>query len=93
MVTQGVQRFKEVESFIAAVKEVRETTECAWVFVEDTVEIPEKIAKLVTSPVFGNVNSKWAVIRSLKETRENGLDITFNIEADMPTTVFFGMQQ
>lgn len=89
MTTQGVQRFADVESFIAAVKEIRKTTEDAWVFVDDTVVIRKEIARLVISPVFGNVNSKWAVIRSLKG---NGVDIRFNIDADMPKVVFLGMQ-
>lgn len=92
MTTMGVQRFADVESFIAAVKEIRETTEGAWIFVDNTVEIPEEIARLVISPAFGNVNSKWAVIRSLKENKENGVDISFKIDTDMPKVVFLGMQ-
>lgn len=92
MTTQGVQRFADVESFIAAVKEIRKTTEDAWVFVDDTVVIRKEIARLVISPVFGKANSKWAVIRSLKENKENGVDISFNIDTDMPKVVFLGMQ-
>ena len=93
MTTMGVERFEDVKSFITAVKEIANTTKDVWILVDDTVAIPRETAMMVTSPLFGNASSKWSVVRSLKETGENGLSITFNIEADIPSIIFLGMRE
>lgn len=93
MTTMGVERFEDVKSFITAVKEIASITKDVWILVDDTVAIPRETAMLVTSPLFGNASSEWSVIRSLKETGENGLSITFNIEAYTPAITFLGIRE
>lgn len=93
MTTMEVKWVKDAQSFIEAVKEIRENDECAWVFVDSMVNIPNEIAILTIFPVFGSENSKLAVIRSLKETKENGLNITFNIWTDTPKIISLRIQE
>lgn len=89
-VTMGVQRYEKVEELIEDVKSIREMTQYAWIFVDNSVKIPEEIAQLIIAPMGGSESANWSLIRQIKKKGES--DITFEILKNPEKVALIGMK-